>query len=512
MKNKVGKKGKVYLVGMGPGNPQLSTLAVVNCIQKAEVIIYDHLMSTELLRHKSAGCELIYAGKSPDQHSMKQDEISRLLVKKAKENKIVARLKGGDPFLFGRGSEEACALAQEKIPFEIVPGVSSGIAAAAYAGVPLTHRGIASSVTFVTGHEDPGKTGSSVDWGKLAAINGTLVVFMGMSRLELIIKDLLGHGKDKRTPVCVVQWGTLPKQRSVTGRLENIAAIVKAQGITNPAIVIIGEVVKLKKILNWFETKPLFGKKILITRPEALTREFSLILEEQGAQAVSYPLIEIRRIKGLDEDKVLKKLRANDWIVFTSRNAVEICFDILAKAGKDIRFFGQAKIAALGSQTSEDLKKRGIIPDLVPKNFVMESLLRDLKKQGIRGKKVFLPHSYQARPLLAKGLISAGAVLDEVFIYDAVMPRKVRQTNFRKMIEAENFDLITFTSSSGVRQFMRLMKRSRALLRKQKFAVIGPITEKTLAGYGFKACLAAKNFTAPGLAQVICAYFKKRKK
>ncbi|MDD5747113.1 MAG: uroporphyrinogen-III C-methyltransferase, partial [Candidatus Omnitrophica bacterium] len=353
-------KGKVFLVGVGPGNERLITLAAVDCIRRADVLIYDQLMSPSLLEYRKPEAVLIYAGKSPGRHSMSQEEINALLCKQALRHRVVVRLKGGDPLLFGRGSEEALALLKAGISFEIVPGVSSGFAVSAYAGIPLTHRGVASQVTFVTGHEDPTKSVTDVEWGQLAGLNGTLVIFMGMARLEAITGQLMAHGMKKNTPVCVVQWGTLPAQRSVTATIASIAAAVKLKGITHPAIIIIGEVVRLREKLNWYETKPLFGKKILITRPRSLARELSQCLEQEGAQAVTYPLIEVVREKKLDERLVLEKLAHSDWVIFTSRSAVEICFDILKKHRKDARLFARARIAVLGEGTNKELEGRGI--------------------------------------------------------------------------------------------------------------------------------------------------------
>ncbi len=497
------KKAKVFLVGVGPGDEQLITQAALECIKKADIIIFDHLMSKSLLDNRKPEAKVIFAGKFPGLHNVPQKDINALLLKYAKNNNIVVRLKGGDPFLFGRGSEEALVLRKAKIAFEIVPGVSSGFAAAAYSGIPLTHRGIASHVTFVTGHEDPTKKESSVDWKKLAALEGTLVVFMGMSRLNITTALLIKHGKAKNTPVCITQWGTLPAQRSVIGTLENISGKVKAKGIIHPAIIIIGNVVLLRKQLNWFEKKPLFGKKILITRPLALAKELSQELELNGAQTITYPLIEVVKEKGLKDVAIIKKFKTADWVLFASRNAVDICFDVLDRQNKDVRFLKDIKFAVLGSKTQNMLRARGIIADIVPKKFYMESLIKEFKKIDVKNKRIFIPHSKQGRPVLVDELSKQGAIIDELFVYHVAAPKTSAKQQFLKLLKQENFDIITFTSSSCVHQFMRFIGKEKQLIKNQIFAVIGPITKKTLEGYGFKAAIEAKVFTASGLVQAI---------
>jgi uroporphyrinogen III methyltransferase/synthase len=506
---KIKTKGKVFLVGVGPGNEGLVTQAALRCIKQADVIIYDHLMSASLLEHKKPNAKIIYAGKSPGKHSVRQKDINALLIRHAKNNNIVVRLKGGDPFLFGRGSEEALAVKKAKIDFEVISGVSSGFAVANYSGIPLTHRGIASYVTFVTGHEDPDKLSSSIDWKKLASLEGTLVIFMGMARLDTICKILIKHGKKRATPVCITQWGTLPIQRSLSGTLANISEKVKKAGITNPAIIIIGDVVKLRDKLNWFEHKPLFGKNILITRPSSLAGELSDELEQAGAKTVTYPLIEIVKEPGLKEKHILDGFRSCDWVVFTSRNAVRICCEILERNKKDLRFLSDSKVAVLGSQTQKVLEGKGIISDLVPRKFYMESLLAEFKKINIKHKRIFIPHSKQGRPVLVKELKKQGAVIDEIFVYQAKIPKAVSKNKLRKLLQDENFDIITFTSSSCVRSFMQHLdykNKDKKMLSKLVFASIGPITKNTLESYGFKAAINAKVFTASGLAKAIRKY------
>ncbi|MFH2137980.1 MAG: uroporphyrinogen-III C-methyltransferase [Candidatus Omnitrophota bacterium] len=506
MKHK--NKAKVYLAGVGPGNDRLITQRSLDCIREADVIVYDRLMPESLLSYKKPTAKLIYVGKSPKKHIVPQEKINNLLIRQAKKGNIVVRLKGGDPFLFGRGSEEALVLAKAGIEFEIVPGVNSGFAAAAYAGIPLTHRGVSSLVTFVTGHEDPAKKDSSVDWPLLAKTSGTLVVFMGMARLAKIIDSLTRNGMNKKTPVCVVQQGSLPAQRSVVGTLANIAEKVEKNKLTNPAVIIIGKVVDLKSKIDWYEGKPLFGKKILVTRPHKQAMGFTRKLQDEGAQTIEYPLIEIAAEKKISGQLLMQKIKQADWTVFTSRNAVDICFDILARINKDARIFQNVKIAVIGEGTKESLYQRGIIADLIPRRFVMEGLLSELKKLNIKGKRVFIPHSKQGRPILTKGLKEQGALIDELFIYNIQCPAKSNPAGLKQLLKQEKIDLITFTSSSCVHQFMKMAAKDREILKKQAFSVIGPITEKTLQDYGYKAEVVAKVYTIDGLCKAIKEYYR----
>lgn len=507
MKKKV--KGKVFLVGVGPGNEGLITQAALECIKAADVIIYDYLMSCDLLANAQSHAKIIYAGKTPGRHSLKQEQINRILVGEARKHRVVARLKGGDPFLFGRGAEEALALKKAKIEFEIIPGVSSGLAVATYAGISLTQRGISSQVTFVTGHEDPNKLEQDINWSLLAKSKGTLVVFMGVARLEKITSKLIKSGMKKDMPVCVSQWGTLPKQRSITGTLENIAGIIKRNKLSNPAIVIIGKVVNLRKKLYWYESKPLFGKKILITRPKTLAGVFSAKLKALGAQTCIYPMIEVVKEKKINADCLISEIKQSDWVIFTSRSAVDICFCELENKNLDARVFAQTKVAVLGRETQAELKSRGIRADIIPKKFFMESLIDEFKKNDILKNRIFIPHSRQGRKLLVEELCKQGAIIEEMFIYSVCKPMQTNARELKKMIKSEEFDFVTFTSSSCVHQFMKFLPKEKKLLNKQMFACIGPITANTLQSYGFKAATVAKVFTIEGLVKAILTKRKK---
>lgn len=502
-------KGKVFLVGVGPGDEGLITQAALECIRTADVIVYDHLMSTELLLNAQSRAKIIYAGKIPGEHSLRQEEINRILMREARKQQIVVRLKGGDSFLFSRGAEEALALKKSKLAFEIIPGVSAGMAVASYTGIPLTQRGISSQVTFVTGHEDPLKIDQSVDWGLLAKSQGTLVIFMGMSKLKYITSELVKHGMKKDTPVCITQWGTLPRQKTLIGSVENIAGRIKKSTLTNPAIIIIGRVVNLRKKLNWYESKPLFGKKILITRPKVLAGILSSKLKALGAQTYIYPMIEVVKNKKMNTEKLIKEIKQSDWIIFTSRSAVNICFEELDSKRLDARVFAHIKVAVLGRETQLELKNRGIKADLMPEKFFMESLVNEFRKINIRQKRVFIPHSSQGRKLLVDELSKQGATVKEMFIYGVCKPRGINTRGLKKLINSVGFDYVTFTSSSCVHQFMGLMKKEKNILRKQLFAAIGPITADALKSYGFKPTVIAKIFTVDGLIKAILTKRKK---
>jgi len=487
------------LTGVGPGDENLITKSAIDYIKKADAIIYDHLVPVSVLDYAKKGAKLIYAGKSPGKHSMPQEKINRLLKKEVKNNKIALRLKGGDPFLFGRGAEEALHLKKSGIEFEVIPGVSAGSAVPSYAGIPLTQRGISSQVTFVTGHEDEKKHNLSVNWEKLAKSDGTLVIFMGMMNLECIVNKLVSGGMDKNTPVCVIQRGTTPRQKSVMATLSNIVKKVYSKKISNPAIVVVGKVVSLRKKLNWYESKPLFGKKILITRPGSLAKEFALKLRQLGAQTRICPLIELSREKKLKPGNLANKIAITDWIIFTSRNAVDICFELLKACKKDARVFSKTKIAAIGDQTKNMLLERGLMADVVPKEFSMEGLANEFKKIELKGKKIFFPHSLQGRKLLCEKLHKQGAIIEEMFIYRIKKTKALNSKKLINIIREEKFDWITFTSSSCVHAFMRFLKRRKRLIKKQRFACIGPVTNKTLKSYGVGSNTVAKVYTIEGL-------------
>ncbi|NQU07936.1 MAG: uroporphyrinogen-III C-methyltransferase, partial [Candidatus Abyssubacteria bacterium] len=343
----------VYLIGAGPGDPGLISVKGARCIQKADVVVYDYLSNPRLLSHCKPGAEKIYVGKKGSKHTLEQGDINKLLVDKASAGNVVARLKGGDPFVFGRGAEEALALKEAGIPFEIIPGITAAVAAPAYAGIPVTHRDLTSTFALITGHEDPTKEESAIDWAKVATGIGTIAFYMGVKNLPRIAEKLIEHGRSPDTPVAVIRWGTTPNQQTVVGTLENIVQKVKEAGLKAPAITLVGEVVKLREDLNWFETRPLSGKKIVVTRSRAQSSEFVEQIESLGAEAVEMPTIRIADPEDFGPlDKAISKIEAFDWIVLTSPNGAAALFERLDARELDARALGGVKVAAVGAATA----------------------------------------------------------------------------------------------------------------------------------------------------------------
>ncbi|PKN33422.1 MAG: uroporphyrinogen-III C-methyltransferase, partial [Deltaproteobacteria bacterium HGW-Deltaproteobacteria-19] len=360
------EKGIVYIVGAGPGDAGLITLKGVRCIARADVIVYDHLVNEEILVHAKPGARLIYAGKEGGDHTLVQDEINRILVEEALQGRVVARVKGGDPYIFGRGGEEAMVVAAAGLPFEVVPGVSSAVAVPAYAGISLTQRGYTSTLAFVTGHEDPTKGQSDIDWKALAGI-GTLVFLMGVRNLPLIVASLVENGKKPETPAALIRWGTTPDQWTLAGTLGTIVELARERKFSPPAIFVVGEVVSLREKLSWFENRPLFGRGVVITRPEAQAESFAALLEERGARVVHFPVIRIAEPEdGSGLDRALDNLSAYAWIVFTSANGVRHFFDRLLERGGDVRDLRGIRIATIGPASAAAVEGRGIRVDIVP--------------------------------------------------------------------------------------------------------------------------------------------------
>jgi len=495
--------GKVYLVGAGPGDPELLTLKAKRLLEKAEVVIYDYLAHPQLLDYASQA-EKIYVGKTAGRHTLSQEEINELLVKKAQEGKIVLRLKGGDPFIFGRGGEEAEELVKNGVPFEIVPGVTSAIAVPAYAGIPLTHRAYASSVAFITGHEDPTKKNSAINWEKLATGVDTLVFLMGVGHLPLIVEQLLTYGRSPETPVAVIRWGTLPEQQTVRGTLSNIVAEVKRTGIKPPAIIVVGKVVELRDILNWWEKKPLFGKKILVTRAQGQASLMVKQLQDLGARCYLFPTIEIAPPASWEAlDKAIMNLNQYEWCLFTSVNGVVYFRERLEHLGKDVRALGSVKIGVIGEKTAEILQTWGIKPDILPKEFRAEALAEALIKAGIEGKRVLLPRAEKARDILPVTLQSAGAEVVVVPAYRTVLP-EVKKEEFKKLL-AKGLDIVTFTSSSTVKHLAQLVNPESLsdLLKDIVIACIGPITAKTAQDLGLKVDVMPEKYTIEALIKAI---------
>ncbi len=503
------KTGKVFLVGAGPGDPGLITVKGAQCIERADVVVYDYLASPALLGHAGSQSELIYVGKKGGDHTLSQDGINELIAEKAEQGLVVARLKGGDPFVFGRGGEEAEVLIRRGIPFEVVPGVTSAIAAPAYAGIPLTHRQYTSNVAFVTGHEDPEKPESVIDWHSLAKGIGTLVFFMGVKNLPKIVKNLLENGKPGSTPAALIRWGTTAKQKTVTGVLDNIVKRAKDSGIKAPAIIIIGEVVRLRETMNWFEKKPLSGKTIVVTRAREQAGTLVKALSELGAQCMEKPTIKVVPPDDFVRlDRAINHLDQYAWLVFTSVNGVKFFFKRLSENGLDARALGHIKTATIGPATSKELSTHGINSDIIPKSYRAESIIAAFEKEDVRNKKILLPRAKEARPILPLELNKMGAVVDEIVAYRTVTD-KDPSDSLTARLESGQVDMITFTSSSTVKNFKTLIpsNRFKDLIEGIAVASIGPITTETAQKLGFTVHVTADEYTIPGLCRAITKFY-----
>ncbi len=508
------RPGKVYLIGAGPGDPTLITVKGMNLLKKAEVVVYDYLASPKLLQYVPQDAEFIYAGKRGGvQHTHTQAEINQMLVDHALAGRTVVRLKGGDPFIFGRGGEEIEELVKAGVPFEVVPGVTSATAAATYAGVPITHREYTSSVAFVTGHEDPTKANSNIAWDKLATGVGTLVFYMGIKNLPSITEKLIQHGRDPQTKVAVVRWASTPIQRSVVGTLETIAEIVKQEDIKPPALVVVGEVVNLRDKINWFEKRPLFGKRVLVTRTREQASELVAGLEDKGADCVEFATIAIEKPDSWEAlDRELKQIDSYHWLLFTSINAIKYFFNRLFEVGMDARDLKGPRIGVVGTTTAEILASYGITADLVPEEFTGEGLAESLLAQGVKGQKILIPRALKAREVLPETLREAGAEVNVVPVYQNIRPEGQTEL-LRKEFEEKGIDVVTFTSSSTVTNFLHMLNAKdqdelARLLEGVKIAVIGPITAKTARKNGLEVHIQPEVYTIPALIDSIMEYFQ----
>lgn len=507
------KPGKVYLVGAGPGDPNLITVRGKYLLEKAEVIVYDYLAGKKLLKHVPDDAEYIYVGKKGGvRHPVPQDKINQLLIDKAKAGKFVVRLKGGDPFIFGRGGEEIQELHAAKVAFEIVPGVTSATAAATYAGIPITHRDFTASVAFLTGHEDPTKENSNIDWAKLATGAGTLVIYMGIKNLPIIVENLLKHGRAASTPVAVVRWASTPEQRSVVGTLETITQVVQDAEIKPPSLIIVGEVVSLRDTINWFEKRPLFGKKILVTRTREQASELVSGLEEHGAHCVECSTINIQPNDSYEVlDGEFERLDEYHWILFTSLNGIKYFFERLYEKGLDARDMRGPSIGVVGKSTADLLHTYGLNADLIPPTFTGEGLGRSLLDQGVEGRNVLLPRALQAREILPEILRGAGARVTVAPVYKNVLPEG-RKEDLREELESGTVDMITFTSSSTVRNFLSMLEPKDEqeltdLLKDVKIAAIGPITAKTVTDNGLTVDLQPESYTISDMVDAVVNYY-----
>jgi uroporphyrinogen III methyltransferase/synthase len=503
------KTGKVYIIGAGPGDAGLITLKGVDCLRAADVVIYDYLVSKDLLKYARAEARFIYAGKQGGVHTLSQWQINDLLVKEAKAGNTVARLKGGDPFIFGRGGEEAEKLAASDVPFEVVPGVTSAIAVPAYAGIPLTHRGLTSTVAFVTGHEDPTKDKSDIDWQALARI-GTLVFLMGVKNIGKIVEELTRNGKPPETPAALIRWGTTPRQEIITGTLANISVLARKRKFAPPAILVVGKVVDLRDTLSWFEQKPLFGRGIVITRPEKQADDLARLLINEGANPIHFPTIKIVPPPDWsDLDAAIKNLEDYNWLIFTSANGVAFFFERLFAKNKDIRDLKGVKICCIGPATAKQVESKGIRVDLVPKKFISEGILESFSGMNLRGKKILIARAAKARDVLPARLKKSGAKVDVVTAYETINSGK-KKNDLETLFKENQVDVITFTSSSTVNNFVKIMGRNFSLPKGVKIACIGPVTEAAAARAGFSVDIHQEEYTMEGLVQTLIDYFGKK--
>ena len=502
------KSGIVYLIGAGPGDPGLITVRGRDCLRTAEVVVYDYLANPALLR-EAPQAETIYVGKSKGLHHLPQEEINALLVRLARQGKAVARLKGGDPYVFGRGGEEALHLHQAGIPFEVIPGVTAAFAAGAYAGIPLTHRDYTTSLGLFTGHEDPAKKLSTLDWEKLATGVGTLVFYMGMSNLDTIAKELIAHGRAPQTPVAVIRWATLPRQETLVAPLSEIAAVVAAAEFKPPAIIIVGEVVALRAQLAWFDRKPLFGRTILVTRAAEQAGEFTTMLQDLGAQVVECPTIRLDPVADPAElDAAITELASCSWLILTSGNAVRFFFARLAALGLDARALGGCRVCAVGPKTAAAIRAFGINPDLVPADYKAEGVVTALAPLLRTGDKVLFPRADKAREVIPGGLAALGAEVLAPVAYCNTLPVAL-PADALAALEAGTIDAVCFTASSTVENLHAILGAAdfRRLLSPLAVASIGPITSKSCTKLGLVVAIEPVEYTLNALAEALVSYY-----
>lgn len=514
MRTQVRKTGKVYLVGAGPGDPGLLTIRGKECLAQADVVLYDNLANPWLLHYAPEHAERIYVGRRGRGGYAHQDEINKLLLEKVREGKTVVRLKGGDPFVFGRGGEEAEVVADAGVAFEVVPGVTSAVAVPAYAGIPVTHRTLASTVTFVTGHEDPSREGTRMEWPRLATVDGTLVFLMGMKNLPMIVEQLIQEGKAPDTPVAAIRWGTYPRQKTVTGTLDTIVALANAAALEPPTVIVIGAVVNLRERLNWFESRPLFGKHILVTRAQAQAADLSDLIVAYGGEPVECPALQFVPPDSWEPvDEAMAHLASYQWIVFTSVNGVQWFMRRLRQRGLDARALHGAKVCAIGPRTADELSQFGVTADLVPAEFQAEGVIDALSTVGISGQRVLIPRAEQAREILPEQLRGLGATVNVITVYRTIAPDLDAQT-IKERLRNKEIHAVTFASSSTVRNFCNLFESSDqrdALLGETLIACIGPITAETVREMGLQVGLVAAENTIPALVEALANHFRQTK-
>lgn len=502
--------GIVYLIGAGPGETDLITVRGMNILRKADCVVFDYLADSKLPAFAPDHAEKVYVGKKAGDHTLSQEDINRLLIEKASAGNRVARLKGGDPFVFGRGGEEAEALARAGVRFEVIPGITSGIAAPLFAGIPVTHRGRASSVALVTGHENPSKDHSAIQWEHLGRGVDTLVFYMGVKNLPLIVHNLLNHGRAPSTPAALVRWGARPSQKTITGTLENIADLARDADLRPPAVIVVGDVVAMRSEINWFENRPLFGRCVINTRSSEQASALSASLSERGAQVLELPAIRIVPRTIPEIQRALDTLSEFDWVMFTSANAAELFFQSILSVSGDIRALGNARIAAVGPATSRVIERYFLKVSLSARSGGADGLIEELRKAGDwRGKRVLVPISAQARDVLPGFFQKRGADCTVVPVYDTVAPKHLDKAIVNRIVASE-YDLISFTSSSTVDHFVDMMRNGRFEVKPEtiRAASIGPQTSATLRRHGIEPVSEAVVHTIDGLVDAIQEYLK----
>jgi uroporphyrinogen III methyltransferase/synthase len=500
--------GICQLVGAGPGDLGLVTLRAKECLEAAEVVVYDYLCNPDMLAWAPPAAEIIYAGKKAGAHTLKQDEINALLVEKTRAGKRVVRLKGGDPFVFGRGGEEALALGKARVKFEVVPGISSAIAGPAYAGIPVTQRGCVTQLTIFTGHEDPEKGGSTVDLAQLARAPGTKVMLMGVERLESISRQFIEAGADPALPVALVRWATTPRQETLTGTLGDIAGKAAAAGFEPPAVAVLGEVVHLRAELNWFEKRPLFGRRIVVTRTRKQAGALSGKLRALGADVLEIPTI---RIEPPTELRLFAELvrdaHTYDWILFTSPNGADAFFEMFYRLYEDARDIGGARIGVVGPATAARVREFRLKVDVQPEKNVAEALVAALQKESsVENVKILLVRAEVTREVVAQSLTRLGAIVDEAVAYRTVPENAADGKSAAPLdrFRTEGADLITFASSSSVENFLALKLTLPSDLR---VATLGPITSKTARDAGLRVDIESPSADLDAFVRSITAHF-----
>lgn len=506
------RTGRVYLVGAGPGDPKLLTLRGKECLEQADVVFYDYLANPVLLSHAPPQAERIYVGRRGKGQYQPQEATNRMLIERANHGQVVVRLKGGDPFVFGRGGEEAEALAAAGVYFEVVPGVTAAVAAPAYAGIPVTHRTMASTVTFVTGHEDPDKSTTALEWPRLASSHGTLVFLMGMKNLPSIVSNLIAEGRPSTTPVALIRWGTRAAQRTIVGTLADIVDKSQQAKMEPPTVVVVGEVVKLRDQLNWFERRPLFGKRVLMTRAKEQAGELAGLLAASGAEPIEGATIQIVEPKDwAPVDQAIDAIDRYDWLIFTSVNGVGQFMNRLRALGHDARSLAGRRICCIGPRTAEELAQYGVNADVVPVEYQAEGVLATLAESDLSRARILIPRAEVARELLPEELRASGAVVDVIPVYRTEIPRESID-GWKRLLADRQIDIVTFTSSSTVRNFIELVggeAQARLLIQSVAVACIGPITAQTARDAGLAVAIMPGENTIPALVEAMAGYFSK---